>query len=58
MKRYRKVWRYLFYKYSSRKGENSSEEKTHIGEVWKLLKEYEFNFLKKEDCFTIVRLIN
>lgn len=23
-----------------------------------MLKDYEFNFLKKEECFTIVRLVN
>lgn len=58
MRKYRKVWRYLFYKYSSKKIEGNNEEKAHMGEVWKMLKDYEFNFLKKDECFTIVRLIN
>lgn len=40
MRKYRKVWRYLFYKYSSKKAEGNGEEKTHMGEAWKMLKDY------------------
>ena len=29
-----------------------------MGQAWKMLKDYDFNFLKKEEVFTIVRLIN
>lgn len=57
MRKYRKVWRYLFYKYSSKK-EGSSEEKAHLGEAWKMLRDYEFAFLRKEEVFTIARLVN
>ena len=49
MRRYRKVWRYLFYKYSGKRSEvGGGEEKAHMGEVWRMLKDYEFNALKKE----------
>lgn len=60
MKKFRKVWRYLFYKYSIKKmeGGGTGEEKIHMGDVWRMLKDYDFNFLKKEECFTIVRLVN
>ena len=58
MKRYKKVWRYLFFKYSLKKTEATGEDKIHMGEAWKMLRDYEFSFLKKEECFTIVRLVN
>ena len=29
-----------------------------MGDVWKMLKDYDFNFLKKQQSNTIVRLIN
>ncbi len=29
-----------------------------MGEAWKMLKDYDCNFIKKEDSFTVVRLIN
>ena len=41
MRKYRKVWRYLFYKYSSKKQDGGGEEKTHMGDAWKMLKDYE-----------------
>jgi hypothetical protein len=47
MKKFKKVWRYLFYKYSNKKFEQNSEEKAHMGDVWKMFKEYDFNYLKK-----------
>jgi|JI6StandDraft_1071083.scaffolds.fasta_scaffold498683_1 sialic acid synthase SpsE len=40
IKRYKKVWRYLFYKYSIKKTETAGEDKVHMGEAWKMLKDY------------------
>jgi hypothetical protein len=52
----------LFFKYSSFGAKNSSEtkieEKIHMSEVWKMHREYNADFVKKEDCFTLVRLVN
>lgn len=42
IKKYRKVWRFLFFKYSSfgarNKEEMKTEEKINMAEVWKMLK--------------------
>lgn len=40
MKRYKKVWRYLFFKYSLKKTEATGEDKIHMGEAWKMLRDY------------------
>ena len=40
MKRYKKVWRYLFFKYSLKKTETTGEDKIHMGEAWKMLRDY------------------
>ena len=40
MRKYKKVWRYLFFKYSIKKTESGGEEKAHMGDVWKMLKDY------------------
>ena len=29
-----------------------------MGEAWRMLKDYDLNFFKKEEVFTIIRLIN
>jgi hypothetical protein len=29
-----------------------------MGDAWKMLKDYDFNFFKKDECFTVVRLVN
>lgn len=51
MKKYRKVWRFLFFKYSTLGTKNSAElkveEKINIAEVWKMHREYGVDFVKK-----------
>lgn len=61
IKKYRKLWRFLFFKYSSFgavKQEFKTEEKINMAEVWKMLREYDCMVIKKEESHTIVRLIN
>jgi hypothetical protein len=60
MKKYRKVWRYLFLNYSSfgMRQRMNWEEKINVVEIWKMLKEYEVGFIKKEESQMMIKLVN
>jgi hypothetical protein len=51
IKKFRKIWRFLFFKYSTLGAKGSKEanieEKINIAEVWKMHKEYNTDFIKK-----------
>lgn len=57
------MWRFLFYKYSSfgaikPKQEPLVEEKINMSEVWKILKDYEFDIVKREESQILIRKVN
>lgn len=61
MRKYRKVWRHLFFKFSSCgkiRARDGAEEKITTAELLKLLKYYELDLLNKDQVQEIVRKIN